>query len=187
MERVKILSWDKVSLVVPEKEDVKLWYKWVNDIENQMYLWSMFWRIISEKSEEEFFENLNKTDDNITFSIYVEEINKSIWNIWLIKLDYKSSNAELWIAIFDKENQNKWYWTEAIKLIQKYVFEILWLNKFYLRYISFNTRAWKVYEKCWFKSVWIMKKHEYRMWSYHDIVIMEILKEEYLNQKNSSN
>jgi len=182
MERVKVLTWERLSLVVPEKEDVKLWYKWVNDIENQAYLWSIFWTIISEKSEEEFFEGLNKNDNTITFSIYVEDLKKTIWNIWLIKIDYKARHAELWVAIFDKDNQNKWYWTEAITLMQKYVFEVLWLNKFYLRYVSMNTRAWKVYEKCWFKENWIMRDHEYRMWEYYDSVLMEMMREDYLKQ-----
>ena len=36
--RVKILEGELVSLVVPEKEDIQLWYEGVNDIETQLYL-----------------------------------------------------------------------------------------------------------------------------------------------------
>ena len=53
MERVKMLSWDKVSLVVPEREDIDIWYKWINDIETQSFLWEAFWSIIMKKYEEE--------------------------------------------------------------------------------------------------------------------------------------
>ncbi len=183
MQRIKILTWEKVYLVVPEEQDIEVWYKWVNDIENQSFLWTMFWNIITYKNEKEYFENLNKDDKQLTFSIYVENIKKTIWNISLLNIDYKNSHCELWIAVFDKENQDKWYWSEAIKLIQKYAFEVLWLNKLYLRYISSNPRAWHVYSKLWFVEIWIMKQQEYRFWEYFDVVIMEILREEYLSTK----
>ena len=57
--RVKILEGELVSLVVPEKEDIQLWYQGVNDIETQLYLWSLA-RITSLAAEEEFFPLLQK-------------------------------------------------------------------------------------------------------------------------------
>jgi len=144
----------------------------------------MFWKIISKESEESYYDSLNKDDKNLTFSIYIESINKVIWNISLKNIDYKNSHCELWISIFDKENQDKWYWTESIKLIQKYVFEVLWLNKLYLRYLAKNNRAWKVYEKCWFVEIWRQKEHEYRFGEYIDNVMMEIMKKDYFTSIN---
>lgn len=181
-KRIKILEWDKISLVVPDRQDIEIWYKWVNNIETQSYLWTVFWTIISRESEEKHFEWLNKDNTQLTFSIYINIEKKVIWNISLMKIDYKNRRAELWIAIFDNDNQNKWYWSEAIRLIQKYIFEVLWLNKLYLRYISNNTRAWKVYSKLWFKETWRLKEHNYVLWEYRDDVLMEIMKTEYLNK-----
>jgi len=133
MERIKILSLEDVSLVVPEKDDILLWYEWINDVDIQSKIWSIFGQIITYKNEENYFENLNKDDKKLTFSIYIETIKKTIWNISLDNIDYKNSNAEFWIAIFDKGNQWKWYGTKAVKLAQKYCFEILWLNKLIFR------------------------------------------------------
>ena len=181
-KRVKIIEWNNVSLVVPEKQDIELWYRWVNDIEIQSYLWSMFWTIISRESEEEYYNSINKDEKQLTFSIYVNKNKKIIWNISLMNIDYKNNHTELWIAIFDKDNQNKWYWSESIKLIQKYVFEILGLNKLYLRYVSSNDRAWKIYSKLGFIEIWRMKDHNYALWEYRDDVFMEIMKREYLNK-----
>lgn len=180
MDRIIILEENDICLSVPEIEDIDLWYKWVNDIENQSLLWSMFWTIISYKSEQDFFYSLNKDDSKITFSIFVNSLKKSIWNISLFDIDYKNSRAEIWIAIFDKNNQWKWFWTLAMKLIQKYAFEVLWLNKIYLKYIWFNKKAWKVYSNVWFIEVWTLKNHEYRLWKYHDLVIMELFKKDYI-------
>lgn len=180
MTRVAILEKNDVSLVVPEIWDIDLWYKWVNDVEIQWFLWSMFWTIISYKSEQDFFYSLNKDDTKITFSIYIKSLEKSIWNISLFDIDYKNSRAEIWVSIFDKDNQWKWFWTVAMQLIQKYAFEILWLNKIYLKYIWYNKRAWKVYWNIWFKEIWVFSEHEYRFWKYHDLVIMELLKKDYI-------
>jgi len=181
--RVIIMEWNPISLVVPEKQDVELWYKWVNNIEIQSYLLSMFWTIISKESEEKYFESLNKDDKELTFSIYINDEGKVIWNISLMNINYKNSHTELWIAIFDKDNQNKWYWSKSIQLIQKYVFEVLWLNKLYLRYISTNNRAWKVYSKLWFIEKGRLKDHHYTMWEYNDEVYMELMHKEFLNNK----
>lgn len=147
MERVKIVNWKNISLVVPEKQDVDIWYRWLNNPEIQAYLWFMFWSIISKENEESYYDKLNKDKEQLTFSIYIESENKVIWNISLMKIDFRNMHRELWIAITDEENLSKWYWTESINLVLKYAFEVLWLNKIYLRLTSKNERAKRVYDK----------------------------------------
>jgi len=179
MERITVLSWEKISLVVPEKEDTKLWYAWVNDIETQSYLGSMYGEIISLEAEEKYYDDIMKDTSTKLFCIYTEEIEKVIWNISLMWVDYKNRKAELWIAIFDKEQQNKWYGTESIKLILKYAFEVLWLNKVNLKFVKFNKRAQKVYEKIWFKECWRLKQESFVWWKYYDDIIMEIFAKDF--------
>lgn len=190
MERIKILLWKKISLVVPQIEDVDLWYRWMNDLEIQSYIGTKFWTIVTYDYEKKYFESMNTDNKNITFSIYVEKAKKCIWNVSLMRLDYINKHGELWIAIFDKKNQDKWYGSEAIKLVQKYFFEILWLNKLSLRYITLNKRAEKVYTNLWFKQTGILRQNKFLYWKYYDDIIMDLLREEYLefNQlKNDNN
>ena len=180
MDRVKVLIWEKISLVVPEKEDIKLWYVWVNDIETQSYLGSMYGEIITIEDEEEYYDSIRKDTSIKLFCIYTEESKKVIWNVSLMWIDYKNRKAELWIAIFDKEQQNKWYGTESIKLMLKYAFEVLWLNKVNLRFVEFNKRAQKVYEKIWFKQVGRLTKEIFVWWKYYDDILMEIFAEDFI-------
>lgn len=179
MERVKVMIWDKVSLVVLERKDIDLWYKGMNDLEVLQYIFVHFWQLFYRENEEEFYENLLKDKTNRTFWIFINSQELNIWNISLHHISEKDRTAELWVAIFDKEEQNKGHWTEAIKLILKYGFEVLWLRKVWLRYIDFNVRWEKVYERVWFKEVGRLKKENYIKWKYHDEVIMEIFKEEF--------
>ncbi len=178
MKRIKILEWENISLVVPEREDIILWYEWINNIDTQTSL-GQYWNIYYKEDEEECYENLRKDKTLKTFSIFVNKLEKTIWNISLMNIDNMSRNAEIWIMISDKDEQNKWYWTEALKLILKYAFEVLGLHKVCLKFIDFNKRAEKVYDKVWFKKVWILKDERYIFWKYNDVILMELLKSDY--------
>ena len=179
MERIKVLTDNIISLVVPEKQDIEVWYKWINDIETQSFLWTMYWEIITLEDEQDFYEDIRKDKKTKLFSIFVDEYKKIIWNISLW-VDFRNRKAELGVVIFDKENRWKWYWTKAINLILKYGFLVLWLNKITLRFFDFNKKAQKVYKKIWFKECWRFKK-DYFIWGkYCDVICMEIFRDEFL-------
>ena len=180
MKRVKVLSWERISLVVPEKQDAKMWYKWVNNLENQGYLWSMYGQIIHLEAEEEYYEMIRKNDKERLFVIYINEEKKVIWNISLMWIDFKNRKAELWIVIFDEASRDKWYGTETMKLILKYAFDILWLNKVNLQFVEFNKRAQSVYEKIWFKESWRFKEEIFVSGKLYDTIYMEIFARDFL-------
>lgn len=180
MERIEVMTWERVSLVVPEREDAKIWYKQMNDIENQTFLWQM-WKIFLLESEYDYYDNLKNLNNQKTFSIMIRESWKIIWNISLFEISEKNRNATLWVLLWDKEEQNKWYWTETLNLILKYGFEVLWLHKIKLEVLVTNKRAKKVYEKVWFKEVWIFKEDIFDYEKYIDKIIMEIMRKDYFS------
>lgn len=180
MDRVKVLIWDKVSLVVPDKSDVEIFYKWINNINIQSSLVNFFWRLSSFENEYKFYEKINTDEKNITFSIYLNETKKVIWNIVLVNIDYKNNHCELWLWIYDNKYYNKWFWSESIELILKYIFEVISLNKIYLKYISINENLNSFYSRFWFNEVWRLQEHYYRYWKYYDEVYMELNKNKYL-------
>ena len=176
-KRVRVLEGERVSLVLPEREDAELWYHGLNDLEVQQYL-STWWTILYRENEQEYYESLRKNPRIRYFGICIEKGETLIWSTTL-EINSRNRNAEMGIVIFSKEHQDKGYWTESIKLILKYWFEILWLHKIFLNYVDYNKRAWKVYEKCWFKEIGRRKDHWYFKWEYHNMVEMEIMKTEY--------
>ncbi len=183
MKRIKMLESERIALVVPEKEDAQVWYEWINDIETQAFI-TNFWNILHKETEEEYYETLRKNKSQKTFSIFVKDSGKIIGNISLFDINNISRNTTLGIMICDKEEQNKWYGTESMKLILKYAFEILGLHKVSLHYVDFNTRAGKVYEKVGFSEIGRQKEQRYIYGKYHDSVLMEIMRSEY--EKNNS-
>ena len=169
--RVKILEGELVSLVVPEKEDIQLWYQGINDIETQLYLWSLA-KITSLAAEEEFFSFIAKDSSQRVFTIYANQDQKNIWNVSLMK-----------ISIFDKNYRSKGYGTEALSLLLKYAFEILGLHKLNLSYVVYNERWAACYKKLGFQEVGRRKEHWYSKGEYHDSIEMELMRSEYLLRK----
>ncbi len=184
MERVKIVEWKNVSLVVLEEADTQIMYKWINNINIAKYLWSAnnIWTLEREK---EYVTSAYKKNDTKVFWIYLNQEEKYIWNIDLFDISLINKNAVLWIVIFDEDSLWKWYWSEAIELILDYWFKVQWLQKVSLWAHLFNTRAIKSYEKVWFKKVWIRKKQNFVLWEFHDDVIMEIFDLEFYENRES--
>ena len=95
MERIIVLKWEKVALVVPEREDSVLWYKFINDIENQIFL-NQRWRLASLEAEYEYYDNLKNRNDKKMLSIMILESKKISWSISLCDISEKNNNAVLW-------------------------------------------------------------------------------------------
>ena len=90
-------------------------------------------------------------------------------------------DSVLWVLLWDKQEQNKWFWTETISLMLKYWFEVLGLHKIKLEALETNSRAIRVYEKCWFKEYWRAKEEHFDWDKYFDTVWMEILRKDYFS------
>ena len=109
---------------------------------------------------------------------------KYIGSAGLKNIDYINRKAELNIVIGFSEYHGKGLGTEATKLIIKYGFDYLNLNKIYLKFIKFNESAEKAYTKAGFKYICELQKDIYYEGFYHNQVYMEILREDYLLQQN---
>lgn len=176
-DRVIIKKWKKVSLVVPERRDVELWYTWINNPLTSQMIQTWGWITLFEDEERYYEKILEKRI--LTFCIFDNESQKIVWLIGLDPINHFHKFAELWIFIWDTKNHNKGFWTESIMLLLDYAFLIQWLRKVILKCFWHNTNAKKVYEKIWFKEVWKFKDHFFKNWEYVDEIHMEIFKEDF--------
>ena len=88
--------------------------------------------------------------------------------------------ATLGIVIGEKEYWGKGYGTEAVKTMLRYAFHELGLNRVELETYSFNPRAQRCYERAGFRREGVRRGALYRDGKFHDIIIMGILREEFL-------
>jgi len=183
MKYYKKLIGEKCYLSPISLDDVERYTEWVNDMEMGLFMQFSI-GIIDLDKERELLQQLMK--ESFTFAIVEKDINKAVGNCSLMGIS--SVHRHSWFGIFigDKTYWNRGIGTEATNLILDYGFNVLNLNNISLEVFDFNKRAIRCYEKVGFTKVGIRRKYVYIAGNYHDVVIYDILAEEfkspYVNQ-----
>ncbi|NLM36815.1 MAG: GNAT family N-acetyltransferase [Firmicutes bacterium] len=101
-----------------------------------------------------------------------DEKGQLIGDLELAHICWRGREAELRIRIGEKEFWNRGYGTSALKQIKRYAFDVLGLDRLYLRVYTFNTRAIHCYQKLGFKKEAILRRPQDRDWK--DIYLMTV-------------
>jgi RimJ/RimL family protein N-acetyltransferase len=128
---------------------------------------------------ENFLNSKLEGKGNQGFVIADKETKNYIGQIDLINIDWKNRVAKMGIVIGDPQNRGKGYGTEAVGLLQTFVFERLNLNKLELDVHDYNLNAYRCYLKCGFVEEGRIRQNFYIDGRYTDTIIMGILKSEY--------
>lgn len=124
--------------------------------------------------------------DRKVFAIETKE-GEYLGGLGFMKIDWKNRNLEFGIVIGKKEHWDKGYGTDATVVALDWAFNRLNMHKVYLRVFDYNKAAIRCYEKCGFKKDGVLREGFYFENRYHDVILMGILKHEFLEmQKKSS-
>lgn len=160
-----------------KREDIKLAQEYVNDPEVKRLLHPGIPYLYTFEDEQKWFDSLSATNDEYSFAIETLEDNKYIGGCGINKINWKNSVAEVGIFIGDKDKWGKGYGTDAMRILIKFIFEQMNINKIKLNVFSFNQRAIKSYEKCGFKIEGVLRQEVFRDGQYYDDIVMGILVE----------
>ena len=175
------VSRGNVYLSPVNTEDYEIYAKWSND--SRITDWTHWTpRMISLFTEKQYLESIINNKD-YQFAIVRKEDDKLLWMIGLYHLNHINQTAELGIMIWEVDEHNKWYWSDAINALLMFSFNTLNLYNICLRVKPFNKGAIACYKKCWFKEMWKLHHCEYCNWDWYDIILMEILKPDW-QEKN---
>ncbi len=143
---------------------------WVNNTKSVLWL----------SSEKSFLENISKNSDpSVKFLMIIrKDDDKLLWMVDLSKINYIDQIATLWISIWEFEEHNKWYGTDAINAILLYWFHTLNLRNIDLHVYAFNENAIRCYQKVWFKEYGRRRESHYCNWKFRDEIHMDITKSE---------
>ncbi len=173
---------EKVLLREFRQTDLDRMHSWVNDEDvTKNLVFAVFPRTL-EDSKRFLDKQLNRTDDSYVHFVITEKEDPEqnyIGSVGLKNIDYKNRKAEFTIAIAYRDKIGRGLGTEATKLILRFAFFRLGLNKIYLKYIKFNESARRSYEKAGFRVVCELKEDIYYDGSYHSQIYMEILRSEF--------
>lgn len=157
-----------------ENDSPKL-FCWVNDPE--LIGFTNYFKPVSEIEHKKWFNTIFDKKDQILFGIEDEENKLLIGTCGLYQLDFISRKAELRIKIGEKKYWGTGAGTEAVKLLVKFGFENLNLNRIWLKVIKDNHRAIKSYEKVGFKSEGELVRDMFINNKYKNVILMGLLNE----------
>ena len=175
---LKKLVGENIYLSPISVEDVENYTNWLNDFETTDYI-AQSTKIYSIEKEKKFLEKFTEENNDVNLGIVTKKKDKLIGNCGLKNVDYINRVATLGIFIGDKEERNKGYGKETIKLLLDFGFNYLNLNEINLDVMEFNKRAIKCYEKVGFKEYGRRRKCVYINGKYYDKISMDILKSEF--------
>lgn len=114
----------------------------------------------------------------VTFAIAKRQDNKLIGAIGLSSIDHEHEVAEIgyWIA---KQYWNQGYCTEAGRMVLKFGFEVLGLNRIHARHFKRNPASGKVMKKMGMILEGCFRQHFKKWGNFEDVVLYGILKHEF--------
>ena len=142
-----------------EPEDIDFLYQWENDpdvwkVSNTITPYSKFiLKQYIETSHLSIFET-----KQIRFIIVLSDTNRPIGTIDLFDFDPYNRRAGIGILIYDKENRQRGYASEALKLIIEYGFKTLDLHQLYCNVNPKNKASMRLFTNHGFIPVGIKKE-----------------------------
>jgi [ribosomal protein S5]-alanine N-acetyltransferase len=167
----------KIYLRPLEREDAPLFVPWVNDPEVTRTL--DLYRPMNLQAEEEFIEQIYKSDHDLTLGIVIKQTDILIGSTGLRLINFKDHHTSFGIFIGEKSEWGKGYGAEATSLMTKYAFETLHMNRVWLHVREDNERGIRAYERVGFKREGVLRQDVYREGRYWDTITMAILREEW--------
>ena len=168
-----------IRLRAYSKADLKLATAYLNDLETRSLMWPGIMFPLREEDEESWYNSFHAMS-NGDYNFAIETISDTIYigGCGIKGTDLKNRFAEIGIFL-GKDFINKGYGTEAMGLLVDFCFGELNLNKVKLQVYEFNKRARRSYEKLGFKQEGMLREEIYRKGSYHDVLVMGLLKTEW--------
>lgn len=163
------------------KEDLEMAKNFVNDPEVRQYVEPGIPYLYTLANEEKWYEAISARSDIYHFAIEDKKTGKYIGGCSVSEVDWKNSIVVVGIFIGEAEYRNKGYGTDTMKVLVRFIFEQMNINKIKLCAYSFNQRAIRCYEKVGFKVEGVLKEELFRNGKYHDIIQMSIFKKDYFN------
>jgi RimJ/RimL family protein N-acetyltransferase len=175
----KLITGDNVHFDAISRDDLSLINKWHCDTEILNNIRNDAVYPQSEKETEEWYEKIRGSKDSYYFFVRLNENNRAIGYVCLMRLNFKSRSGVFGIMIGEKDCRDQGYGTEAARLMVRYGFWELNLNRIELEVVSFNKRAIHSYEKIGFQREVVKRQALYRGGEYHDMIIMGLLCDEW--------
>lgn len=183
-----IIYGDKIILRNIDLSDTDDIIRWRNNESVKKYFINQ--TLFTKESHLKWMNDYVSAGRTYQFIIIEKENNISIGSVYLRDVDKINKKAEFGVFIGEEKYRGLGIGIEATKLILKYAFNELGLNKIFLRVLSDNYSAIKSYLKVGFKYEGYFREDVCVNSKYLDVIFMGILRDEekyeFNHKKNNS-
>jgi RimJ/RimL family protein N-acetyltransferase len=184
-DRVRTLEAERVELRRHARENYRLYGEWYGDPEI-WHLTSWAASPLGHSAVERLFEERELSNTEDSFAIHLKGDDAPIGVISLMNISEANESADLSVMVGHPEDRHHGYGAEAIGRILRYAFEALGLNRVGLSVFEFNEQAISTYEKLGFRTEGRLRRAVRRGTTFHDAILMSVLKEECEDRAPSS-
>jgi RimJ/RimL family protein N-acetyltransferase len=169
-----------VRLAPVRREDIPLYTRWFQDYEVGRLLIPDVYMPLTVENEEDWYSRVSTATDSYTLGIRTIDEDRLLGNASLFSISQKNRAATFGIVIGEKDFWGRGYGLEATRLMVRFGFDELNLNRIQLDVYDYNPRAIRAYEKAGFCKEGVRRQAVFREGAYHDVHLMAILREEWL-------
>lgn len=181
----KLLQGDLVYLTATTIDNAEQLAAWFNDLD--VSYWSNFHVRLANADQQRARLQKGKESGIVIFGIYTHESDQFIGVCTLEPPHWRTRKSEMGITIGDKAYWGNGYGSDATRVLLRYAFLELNLNRVYLGVFSYNTRAIRAYEKIGFVHEGSRREIVFRDGHYYDMFMMAMLRHEWDTRYGTAN
>ena len=170
----ELLRGERVRLAHLIDGDYAILARWTDDMENQRLLRRA---MVYPSDEGGTRDWLSKVDEYqfVPFGIRALDDDRLVGMLAIKYIFWQSRHCSFFINIGEAADQGKGYGSDAVKVMLKYCFWEMNMNRVGLEVMSYNDAAKRTYEKIGFKAEGVMRQYVYRDGVYYDVHLMSML------------
>jgi RimJ/RimL family protein N-acetyltransferase len=158
--------------------DLEACLRWINDPEVTPFLKSFL--PVTEKSEEEWFDSIGKSQTNIVLGIETLSDHVFIGIMSLNRINFKDGVATTGAVIGEKEYWGKGYGKDAKMTLLDYAFNVLNLRKICSSAKAFNERSLRYNLRCGYHKEGCRPAQFFFNGQYWDEIFLAVFRDDWL-------
>ena len=174
----ELLRGERVRLARLLDSDYALLARWTEDMENQRLLRRS---MVYPSDERDMRDWLGKVDEYqfIPFGIRTLDDDRLVGMLAIKDIFWQARHCSFFINIGDPADQGQGYGSDAVKVMLKYAFWEMNMNRVGLEVMAYNEGARRTYEKIGFTPEGTLRQCVYRDGVYYDVHMMSLLRAEW--------
>lgn len=154
--------------------------EWVNDERTTRFLSTRYWPAQTETDTQEFLSRMLQSSHNAyNFVIADRSDGHYIGQLDVFRLDWRLRQGEIGMVIARGEERGQGIGTEALKLLEQFVFRTLGLERLELEVHMDNAPALACYRKAGFTLEGVKRHAFFTNGQFCDVGVMSILRNDY--------